>query len=74
MKQVIEEDVLIDAVNSYKLQTMMDKSLPKESNFSKALEYGKQFKDEGLTPYYVFDSVSKMVYVTSIEHVEKKLN
>lgn len=48
---------------------------PDETNpFAGALLRGKKFKDEGLTPFYVFDESSFSLIVTSKENMENKLH
>jgi len=44
------------------------------SNFIYVLEMGKKFKDAGLKPIYLYNLQDNVIYVTTEERMEKKLN
>lgn len=46
----------------------------KNNSFIYALETGKAFKDNDLTPVYLLDNVSSAIYVTSKERMQKKFH
>lgn len=46
----------------------------KNNSFIYALETGKVFKDNDLSPIYLLDSASSAIYVTSKERMKKKFH
>ncbi len=63
---MVSENIIIQAEE---LSPPEDKAV-----FTYALESGKIFKEQDLTPVYIIDKESMMIYVTSEERIKKKFN
>ncbi len=57
------------------LRAIEDETDPIErGNYQMAMKIGEFFKNEGLTPYYMYDSVRQKMFVSSYEAMERKFH
>ena len=65
--QIVPERVIKEAAQ------VLEKE-EKNNSFTYALETGKVFKENNLTPVYLLDEVTIAIYVTSKERIKKKFH
>ena len=65
--QIVPERVIKEAAQ------VLEKE-EKNNSFTYALETGKVFKENNLTPVYLLDEVTISIYVTSKERIKKKFH
>jgi hypothetical protein len=74
LKIEVSEDVLYSGSLAIKNMQITGEIEQTTNAYENALNIGKKFKDAGLNPFYVFDDITQSIFVTSVEHIDKKLN
>jgi hypothetical protein len=64
--EIVPEALLEEAASVYAKTEDNSKS----NSFIYALEKGKIFKENDLSPIYLYEPLTKVIYITSIERIE----